>query len=268
MCATGFPPNRAGACATSFGLFFNSVSRRSAVRRRHIGYFRRAFVERRAWLDADAFATIVAFCSVLPGPTSSQVGMLIGFSRAGAGGALAALVRLYRAIGDRDDGGCACTRATRRQRRHRPCPLVSPASWRDSRRPRPRSSRKRLLVLARTLCPDVPTRAIAIVAAAIALIAGSRGLAPFASLAIAAGAVGGALFADTPGATVPAVTLPIRVSSAAARWSGALCIAVIALICIPSSALAPAGRVAGDDRGAPVRSCSAAATWCCRCSKA
>jgi chromate transporter len=43
----------------------------------HLGYFRREFVERRAWLDEATFAAIVAFSSVLPGPTSSQVGMLI-----------------------------------------------------------------------------------------------------------------------------------------------------------------------------------------------
>ena len=41
-------------------------------------------------LDEATFAAIVAFCSVLPGPTSSQVGMLIGLMRAGAGGAFAA----------------------------------------------------------------------------------------------------------------------------------------------------------------------------------
>ena len=44
----------------------------------HLGYFRREFVERRQWLDEPTFAAIVAFCSVLPGPTSSQVGMLVG----------------------------------------------------------------------------------------------------------------------------------------------------------------------------------------------
>src|ERR1700735_5120982 len=56
----------------------------------HLGYFRREFVERRAWMDEPAFAAIVAFCSVLPGPTSSQTGMLIGLMRAGPGGAFAA----------------------------------------------------------------------------------------------------------------------------------------------------------------------------------
>jgi len=56
----------------------------------HLGYFEREFVERARWLDRDAFAEMVALCSVLPGPTSSQVGMLIGAKRAGPAGSLAA----------------------------------------------------------------------------------------------------------------------------------------------------------------------------------
>ncbi len=56
----------------------------------HLGYFRRAFVEQRRWLDDAAFAELVALCQFLPGPTSSQVGFLIGQRRAGWAGALAA----------------------------------------------------------------------------------------------------------------------------------------------------------------------------------
>jgi chromate transporter len=56
----------------------------------HIGYFRREFVERRGWIDEALFGHIVAFCSILPGPTSSQVGMIVGLVRAGPAGALAA----------------------------------------------------------------------------------------------------------------------------------------------------------------------------------
>lgn len=56
----------------------------------HLGYFRREFVERRKWIDERLFTHVVAFCSVLPGPTSSQVGMIIGWLRAGPGGAFAA----------------------------------------------------------------------------------------------------------------------------------------------------------------------------------
>src|SRR5437870_2905850 len=56
----------------------------------HLGYFREEFVVRRRWLDERAYADLVALCQFLPGPASSQVGMAIGLSRAGYGGALAA----------------------------------------------------------------------------------------------------------------------------------------------------------------------------------
>jgi len=56
----------------------------------HLGYFRRAFVERRAWLSEAAFADIVALCQFLPGPASSQVGFAVGLTRAGFWGGVAA----------------------------------------------------------------------------------------------------------------------------------------------------------------------------------
>ncbi len=56
----------------------------------HLGYFRTEFVARRQWLDEPAYADIVALCQFLPGPASSQVGMIIGLLRAGLAGAVAA----------------------------------------------------------------------------------------------------------------------------------------------------------------------------------
>lgn len=53
----------------------------------HLGYFNVEFVRRRKWLDEDTFAQIVALCLFLPGPASSQVAMIIGLIRAGALGA-------------------------------------------------------------------------------------------------------------------------------------------------------------------------------------
>ena len=58
----------------------------------HFGYFRREFVDRRRWLDEAAYADIVALCQFLPGPASSQTGLMIGLSRAGYTGAAAAWV--------------------------------------------------------------------------------------------------------------------------------------------------------------------------------
>ncbi|MEY2700770.1 MAG: hypothetical protein RIQ52_1525 [Pseudomonadota bacterium] len=56
----------------------------------HLGYFREAFVVRQQWLSEQAYADLVALCQFLPGPASSQVGMVLGFYRAGYPGALAA----------------------------------------------------------------------------------------------------------------------------------------------------------------------------------
>lgn len=56
----------------------------------HLGYFRDEFVTRRRWLTERSYADLVALCQFLPGPASSQVGMALGLSRSGYGGALAA----------------------------------------------------------------------------------------------------------------------------------------------------------------------------------
>jgi chromate transporter len=56
----------------------------------HLGYFRQDIVERRRWLDERAYADLVALCQFLPGPTSSEVGIGIGLTRAGLAGAVAA----------------------------------------------------------------------------------------------------------------------------------------------------------------------------------
>jgi chromate transporter len=58
----------------------------------HMGYFRQAFVQRRGWLDEEAFAGLLALCQFLPGPASSQMGFAIGLRRAGLAGGLAAFV--------------------------------------------------------------------------------------------------------------------------------------------------------------------------------
>jgi len=56
----------------------------------HLGYFRHEFVTRRGWLSERSYGDLVALCQFLPGPASSQVGIALGLSRAGYGGALAA----------------------------------------------------------------------------------------------------------------------------------------------------------------------------------
>ncbi len=56
----------------------------------HLGYFRTEFVEKRRWLEDDAYADLVALCQFLPGPASSQVVFALGMQRAGLLGALCA----------------------------------------------------------------------------------------------------------------------------------------------------------------------------------
>lgn len=56
----------------------------------HLAYFRDEFVQKRRWLDESAFAQCIALTQILPGPASSQTGMLIGLLRGGWPGSIAA----------------------------------------------------------------------------------------------------------------------------------------------------------------------------------
>jgi chromate transporter len=56
----------------------------------HLAWFHREFVVRRRWLGEEAFAELVSLCQFLPGPASSQVGIALGFRRAGLVGAVMA----------------------------------------------------------------------------------------------------------------------------------------------------------------------------------
>ncbi len=53
----------------------------------HIGFFREHFVNKKNWMDDKNFLDIVSFSNFLPGPSSSQVGMCIGFLQKGSLGA-------------------------------------------------------------------------------------------------------------------------------------------------------------------------------------
>ncbi|MFZ9520872.1 MAG: chromate efflux transporter [Silvanigrellaceae bacterium] len=58
----------------------------------HLGYFHETFVRKKGWISESDFASTVALCQALPGPTSSQVGMVLGSTRAGGWGAAAAWI--------------------------------------------------------------------------------------------------------------------------------------------------------------------------------
>lgn len=58
----------------------------------HIGYFQKAFVTQKRWLNDSQFSQLLAISQFLPGPASSQLGFAIGLLRAGWLGALAAFI--------------------------------------------------------------------------------------------------------------------------------------------------------------------------------
>ncbi len=58
----------------------------------HLGYFERTYVRELQWLTSAEYAGLMALCQTLPGPTSSQVGFLVGMRKGGFAGGLAAWV--------------------------------------------------------------------------------------------------------------------------------------------------------------------------------
>jgi chromate transporter len=190
----------------------------------HLAYFRRIFVEERRWLDEATFARIVAFCSILPGPTSSQVGLLVGLIRGGPLGALLAwigftgpsaiLMTFFAALlvdaegrampewfGGLLDGLFAAAAG-----------VVAQA----------------VFALGRALVTDLATGLIA--AGALGLALALRGYPGLQWLPIAAGAAAGALALR---GTVKAEGLPIHVPRAVALASAAIVAALVLLALIP-----------------------------------
>jgi chromate transporter len=65
----------------------------------HVALMEREVVRRRHWLDAPRFGELFAACTLVPGPASTQLALLIGKLRAGwAGMALAALLFIGPAV--------------------------------------------------------------------------------------------------------------------------------------------------------------------------
>jgi chromate transporter len=195
----------------------------------HLAYFRRTLVEERRWLDEAAYVRIVAFCSVLPGPTSSQVGMLIGLVRGGPAGAflawlgftlpsaliMTAVAAALGAIQGHDppvwfagllDGLFAAAAA-----------VVAQA----------------VLALARSLCTDRPTKSVAL--GAMILTLGLRPIPGLQWLPIVLGLAVGALFLHD--GRLPAEPLPLRVPRAVAIPAGALFVLLVALTLLPRTAI-------------------------------
>lgn len=127
----------------------------------HLGYFRTEFVQRRRWLDERSYADLVALCQFLPGPASSQVGMALGMGRAGWAGGLAAwlgftlpsaLALMLFAYGVAEVQGLAAS-GWLHGLKVAAVAVVAQAVW----------------AMSRTLCPDRPRAAIALLAALLTL---------------------------------------------------------------------------------------------------
>ena len=194
----------------------------------HLGYFRDELVTRRRWLDDRAYADLVALCQFLPGPASSQVGFALGLTRAGWAGALAAfaaftlpsaiLLVLFASVaasfsgpvGEGAIGGLKIAAVA----------IVAQA----------------VLGMARSLCPDGPRAAIAVLAVAILAFApGAFGMVA----AIAAGAMLGLIACEgepRPGGHLP---LPVTKSvGVACLFAFGLLLAVLPMLAGQSQALA------------------------------
>jgi chromate transporter len=193
----------------------------------HIGYFRREFVERRGWIDERLFTHIVAFCSILPGPTSSQVGLIVGLVRAGPGGALAAwlgftlpsaiALTVFAMVLTSLESGAGRTPALSGMLAGLGAAATAIVA-------------QAVLGMAKTQCPDRATRTIAAGAAVLALALAARPTLQWAP--IVAGALAGALFCsraasgDAGDTTLP-IALPRAASRAAALLFFALAVAAL-----------------------------------------
>jgi chromate transporter len=54
----------------------------------HVALMRRELVERRRWLDEDRFLELFGAANLIPGPSSTELGMMLGYERAGWPGLL------------------------------------------------------------------------------------------------------------------------------------------------------------------------------------
>ena len=182
----------------------------------HLSWFHREFVVRRRWIAEDAYAELVSLCQFLPGPASSQVGIALGFQRAGLRGALmawlgftlpSALLMTAFALGLLQLGVTA-NAGWLIGLKVFAVAVVAQAVW----------------TMSRSLCPDATRRAIAIAVTGVLL------LAPWPGMQVAAMALGGlagfALLRSVPSS--PSAALRIHVP----RRPAALALATCALLLV------------------------------------
>ncbi|MCW8138682.1 MAG: chromate efflux transporter [Planctomycetota bacterium] len=165
----------------------------------HLSYMQAELVHRRRWVDHHTYGDLVALCSFLPGPTSSQVAMSIGIERAGLRGGLAAwagftlpsaLALVLFAVGVGTVGGEDEGRWIHGLKVVA-VPIVALAIW----------------GMSRTLCPDAKRATIA-VGGALAALAWPTAAAQVAIIVVA-GLVGAALFRGAPRAETHDIPAPL-----------------------------------------------------------
>ncbi|UII69786.1 chromate efflux transporter [Pseudomonas sp. HN11] len=184
----------------------------------HLGYFREEFVTRRRWLSERSYAELVALCQFLPGPASSQVGIALGLSRAGYGGAAAAwagftlpsaIALILFALGLAHYGAVIPTGALHGLKVVAVA-VVAQAVW----------------GMARNLCRGVARFTLMLIAASVALLEPSAW--GQVGVIIAAGVAGLLLFKLKPSAEHDA--LPIAINRrAGALWLGLFVIGLVGL---------------------------------------
>jgi len=128
----------------------------------HLGYFHSDLVRQRKWLSEQDYAELIAICQFLPGPASSQVGLAIGWTKAGFRGALAAWLGFtlpsafaliafgYGVIAFGDSMNVGLLQGLKIAA----VAVVAQALWQMSK----------------SLCPDLQRRIIGLIAAAIAIL--------------------------------------------------------------------------------------------------
>jgi chromate transporter len=192
----------------------------------HLGYFRDELVLRRRWIDEAGYGDLVSLCQFLPGPASSQVGFALGLLRAGGllGGLAAwagftlpsALLLVLFALGARGLHGTIAQGALHGLKLVAVA-VVAQAVW----------------GMARSLTPDRPRAAIALLSLTLTLVA-SAAVSPIACIAI--GALLGLRLPqdDHP---QPTGSLGFPVSRRAGTAALLLCAALFLLSLIPGSAV-------------------------------
>jgi chromate transporter len=197
----------------------------------HYAFFRRTFVDELEWLDEATFARILAFCSIIPGPTSSQVGMLVGFTRGGPLGAFLAW------LGFTTPSALAMIAIAATLRKVEVFSAGSPPPWFTGFLDGLFAAAaavvaQAVLSLARSLCTDRPTQTIALGATIVALAL--RPWPAFQWIVIALGALAGGLWLTAPG--LRHEPLPIRVSNQVSAVAAVVFVALVGITLLPRTA--------------------------------